>query len=111
MSYNTRQRELILDYIKKNAKKHLTADDIADALKAEQDLARIKVEAVQKVEQARAAAEAYRLKNEQITDKTLAMEWISKWDGKLPTVASGDGGYMIDISKILEEAAGTVTGQ
>lgn len=35
MSYNTRQRELILDYIKKNAKKHLTADDIADALKAE----------------------------------------------------------------------------
>ena len=33
MSYNTRQRELILDYIKKNAKKHLTADDIADALK------------------------------------------------------------------------------
>ena len=30
MSYNTRQRELILDYIKKNAKKHLTADDIAD---------------------------------------------------------------------------------
>ena len=34
MSYNTRQRELILDYIKKNAKKHLTADDIADALKA-----------------------------------------------------------------------------
>lgn len=36
MSYNTRQRELILDYIKKNAKKHLTADDIADALKAEQ---------------------------------------------------------------------------
>ena len=35
MSYNTRQRELILDYIKKNAKKHLTADDIADALKSE----------------------------------------------------------------------------
>ena len=33
MSYNTRQRELILEYIKKNAKKHLTADDIADALK------------------------------------------------------------------------------
>ena len=82
-----------------------------NALKAEQDLARIKVEAEQKVEQARAEAEAYRLKNEQITDKTLAMEWISKWDGKLPTVASGDGGYMIDISKILEEAAGTVTGQ
>lgn len=36
MSYNTRQRELILEYIKENADSHLTADDIADALKAEQ---------------------------------------------------------------------------
>ena len=71
-----------------------------DALKAEQDLARIKVEAEQKVEQARAEAEAYRLKNEQITDQTLMMEWISKWDGKLPAVA-GEGGYMFDVSGFL----------
>lgn len=75
-----------------------------NALKAEQDLARIKVEAEQKIEQARAEAEGYRLKNEQITDKNLFMEWITKWDGKLPTVASGDGGYMLDLSKILEGA-------
>ncbi len=71
-----------------------------NALKAEQDLARIKVEAEQKVEQARAEAEAYRLKNEQITDQTLMMEWISKWDGKLPAVA-GEGGYMFDVSGFL----------
>ena len=71
-----------------------------NALKAEQDLARIKVEAEQQVEQARAEAEAYRLKNEQITDKTLMMEWISKWDGKLPAV-SGDGTYMFDLSDFV----------
>lgn len=71
-----------------------------NALKAEQDLARIKVEAEQQVEQARAEAEAYRLKNEQITDKTLMMEWIAKWDGKLPAV-SGDGTYMFDVSDFM----------
>lgn len=36
VSYNTRQRELILEYIKENADSHLTADSIADALKPEQ---------------------------------------------------------------------------
>ncbi|MBC8611148.1 FtsH protease regulator HflK [uncultured Ruminococcus sp.] len=75
-----------------------------NALKAEQDLERIKVEAEQKVEEAKAEAEAYKLKNAQITDKTLLNDWIEKWDGKLPQV-SGDGTYMFDISKLLEEAA------
>ena len=74
-----------------------------NALKAEQDLARIKVEAQQKVEQAKAEAEAYRLKNEQISDKTLMMEWISKWDGKLPAV-SGDGTYMFDVNGLINGA-------
>lgn len=72
-----------------------------NALKAEQDLARIKVEAEQKIEQARAEAEAYRLKNEQITDKTLAMEWIDKWNGELPAV-SGDGSYLFDLSGLID---------
>ena len=75
-----------------------------NALKAEQDLARIKIEAEQKVEQARAEAESYKLKNQEITDKTLLNDWIEKWDGKLPQVADGNGTYMIDISKLLEEA-------
>lgn len=71
-----------------------------NALKAEQDLARIKVEAEQKVAQAQAEAESYRLKNQEITKSTLAMEWIDKWDGKLPTVA-GDSQMMLDISELL----------
>lgn len=74
-----------------------------NALKAEQDLARIKVEAEQKIEQARAEAESYKLKNQEITQETLAMEWINKWDGKLPTVA-GDSQMMLNISELLESA-------
>lgn len=75
-----------------------------NALKAEQDLQRIKVEAEQTVAQAQAEAEAYRLKSEQITPQMIAMEYIDKWDGKLPAVAGGDSSSMlIDISEIIKE--------
>ncbi len=79
-----------------------------NALKAQQDLARIKVEAQQKIEQAKAEAEAYRLKSQQITREMILMEYINKWDGKLPTVAS-DGTTMIDISELLKEKQTTKT--
>ncbi len=76
-----------------------------NALKAEQDLQRIRVEAEQKIAQAEAEAEAYRLKSEKITSEILISNYIEKWDGKLPTVVSGDGGtMMLDLSKLLEEA-------
>lgn len=74
-----------------------------NALKAEQDLQRIKVEAEQTVAEAQAEAEAYRLKSEQITPEILLMSYIDKWDGKLPTVADGDGTMMIDITSLLEQ--------
>jgi len=74
-----------------------------NALKAEQDLARIKVEAQQKVEEAKAEAEAYKLKSQQITDAMILMEYINKWDGKLPTVVS-DSNSMFDLSTILNQA-------
>lgn len=75
-----------------------------NALKAEQDLQRIKVEAEQTIALAQAEAEAYRLKSEQITPQMIAMEYIDKWDGKLPAVAGGDSSSMlIDISEIINE--------
>lgn len=77
-----------------------------NALKAEQDLTRIKVEAQQQVEKARAEAESYKLKNQEITQETLAMEWINKWDGKLPAVA-GDSQMMLNISELLESIQNT----
>ena len=74
-----------------------------NALKAEQDLQRIKVEAQQTIEKAQAEAEAYRLKSEQITPEILISNYIEKWDGKLPTMVSGDGGnVMIDISELMK---------
>ncbi len=78
-----------------------------NALKAEQDLQRIKVEAEQTVAKAEAEAEAYRLKSEQLTPEIIISNYIEKWDGKLPTVVSGDGGtMMIDLSKLLEQMNG-----
>ncbi len=77
-----------------------------NALKAEQDLARIKVEAQQKVEQAKAEAEAYKLKSQEITDSMILMEYINKWNGELPTVVS-DGTMMLDLSKLVDKIEGT----
>lgn len=73
-----------------------------NALKAEQDLVRIKVEAEQTIEQAKAEAEAYRIKSEQITEAMILIEYINKWDGKMPSVVS-DGSTMIDISKLMTD--------
>ena len=82
-----------------------------NALKAEQDLQRIKVEAEQTVAAAEAEAEAYRLKSEQITPEIILMSYIEKWDGKLPTVASGDSGsMMLDITTLMDEINSTSAG-
>ncbi|MBZ4670837.1 MAG: prohibitin 2 [Clostridiales bacterium] len=74
-----------------------------NALKAEQDLARVKIEAQQAIEKAKAEAEAYRLKNQEITEAMIRMEYINKWDGKLPYVIS-DGANILDIGGIIDEA-------
>lgn len=71
------------------------------ALKAQQDLERVKVEAEQKVVQAEADAKAYALKNQEITEKTLMQQYIEKWDGKLPSVVS-DGSNIFDVSQFVK---------
>lgn len=71
-----------------------------NALKAEQDLARVKVEAQQTIEQAKAEAEAYRLKSQELTEAMLRMEYINKWDGKLPAVMT-DGSSILDIGNVV----------
>lgn len=75
-----------------------------NALKAEQDLQRVKVEAEQTVAKAQAEAEAYRLKSQELTPQMILMEYIDKWDGKLPSMVSGDGtSAMIDVTSLLEQ--------
>jgi len=59
------------------------------ALKAENDLIRIKTEAEQRIAQAKAEAEAIRIQAESISKQGGAeyvrLKTIEKWDGKLPT--------------------------
>ena len=66
------------------------------ALKAQRDLERIRYEAKQQVEQARAEAEALRLKGKEVTVQLISLrkieaqfKAIEKWDGTLPRVTSG----------------------
>lgn len=73
-----------------------------NALKAEQDLARIEVEAQQKVVQAQADADSNRIRSESITDQILISEFLEKWDGKMPAVVGGDN-QILDISSLIEQ--------
>jgi regulator of protease activity HflC (stomatin/prohibitin superfamily) len=75
-----------------------------NALKAEQDLQRVRVEAEQTVARAEAEAQAYNLKSQEITSEILLMNYIEKWDGKLPIMVSGDGQVMMDVSALMAEA-------
>jgi regulator of protease activity HflC (stomatin/prohibitin superfamily) len=62
-----------------------------NALKAQRDLERIKIEATQKVATAQAEAQALGMQRQQVTPEVLQLRWIEKWDGHLPTVQAGNG--------------------
>ncbi|MCC6714910.1 MAG: prohibitin family protein, partial [Gammaproteobacteria bacterium] len=66
------------------------------ALKAQRDLERIKVEAEQKLTQARAEAESLRLQKENVTPELVELrrieaqlKAIEKWNGYMPQVTGG----------------------
>lgn len=65
-------------------------------LKAAFDLERIKIESEQKVTQAKAEAEALRLKGSQVTKDLILLEYIQKWDGKMPQYV-GDGNFLFSL--------------
>lgn len=68
------------------------------ALKARNDLERIKTEAEQRVVSARAEAESIRIRSEALANSPKLVEWeaIQKWDGRLPQVSGGNTPF-IDI--------------
>ncbi len=71
-----------------------------NALKAKYDLERIKTEAGQAVTKAKGEAEAMKLKNEQISQNIIYLEFINKWDGKMPTYYGSDNLFLgLDMSK------------
>lgn len=83
-----------------------TAEQLA--MKALRDLERIKIEAEQKITQAKAEAEALRLQKENVTPQLVrlrqieaSIKAIDKWDGRMPRVTGGAIPF-IDL-KSLEE--------
>ena len=72
-----------------------------NALKAEQDLARIEVEAKQKITQAEAEAKSIKLIQDALASSPDYIEYVkwNKWDGKLPSVM-GDSDLLISVDDI-----------
>jgi len=72
-----------------------------NALKAEQDLARIEVEAKQKITQAEAEAESIKLIQDALSKSPDYVDYIkwNKWNGELPTVM-GESGVLISMDEL-----------
>lgn len=78
------------------------------ALKAENDLRRIEIEAKQKVAQAQAEAESLRLKKQEVTPELVQLKQIEvqekaleKWNGVLPSVTGGATPF-VDIQSLTK---------
>lgn len=78
------------------------------ALKAENDLRRIEIEAKQKIAQAQAEAESLRLKKQEVTPELVQLKQIEvqekaleKWNGVLPSVTGGATPF-IDIDSLTQ---------
>ncbi len=72
-----------------------------NALKAEQDLARIEVEAKQKITQAEAEAESIKLIQEALAKSPDYVDYVkwNKWNGELPTVM-GDSDILLSMDAL-----------
>ena len=71
-----------------------------NALKAENDLKRIKIEAEQRVTQATAEAEAIKIQAQALLQNSqlIQLEWVKKWDGHMPTtVLGGNTGVLFQL--------------
>lgn len=81
-----------------------------NALKAKYDLERIKTEAEQAVTKAKGESEAMKLKNEQISQSIIYLEFIDKWDGKMPTYYGSDNLFLgLDMNNIQSANTGNST--
>ena len=79
------------------------------ALKANLDLQRIRIEAQQLIEQAKAQAEALKIQKDVVTPELVELrkveaqlEAIKKWDGKLPSVTGSGAVPFIDINELTK---------
>lgn len=78
------------------------------ALKAQQDLSRIKIEAQQQVTQAQAQADSIKLVQEALNTSPQYIEYMKwqKWNGELPKVLAGsDAGTIIDVGDVTSSSS------
>jgi len=74
-----------------------------EALMAQNQLEKVKFQAQQTIESAKAEAESLRLQREQITPQMLELRAIEKWNGQLPTTMfSGSGSSPVPILDALK---------
>lgn len=71
------------------------------ALKAENDLLRIEIEAKQVVEKAKAEAESIRIQGQALREnpRLVDLKAVEKWDGKLPTYMLGETVPFINLNR------------
>ena len=69
-----------------------------NALKAKYDLERIKTEAEQAVIKAQGEAEAMEIKNKALTESIIELEFLEKWDGKMPAYYGGDADLLLSLT-------------
>jgi regulator of protease activity HflC (stomatin/prohibitin superfamily) len=72
------------------------------ALKAENDLEKVKFEQQQEIEKYKAEAEKLRLQRQEITELLVQQKMIDKWDGKLPDqliITEGSSGMFLQLAK------------
>jgi len=87
------------------------------ALKAENDLKRVQIEAKQKIAQAEAEAESLKLKKQEVTPELVQLKQIEvqekaleKWDGRLPAVTGGATPFL-DVQSFINQPAQSVPSQ
>lgn len=105
-SYNQAiaEKQIAQQAYEKQAIENKTALEKADADK-QVAITNAEAAAQAKLIEAEAEAKANELLNEQLTNAILTDKWISKWDGKLPTVTT-DSNTMISLPEnIIEKTA------
>jgi regulator of protease activity HflC (stomatin/prohibitin superfamily) len=76
---------------------------VQNALKAENDLKRIQIEAQQQIETAKADAESIRIQGEALKENAglVQLKMVEKWNGQLP-VYSGGGTPIINLPQVTQ---------
>ncbi|MCC6643145.1 prohibitin family protein, partial [Candidatus Peregrinibacteria bacterium] len=69
---------------------------VQNALKAENDLKRIEIEAKQKIETAKADAESIRIQGEALKENAglVQLKMVEKWNGSLPYYMGGSAPFI-----------------